>query len=116
MSYLESGYHSNLKNYLIGLSENIIQLKNLEATIKTYPEMFFIVDSQFSKYEIILKFTVIIPVISAFLALLIYYRNHFGLGKNPFDYISVILDCNSIFEIYILFKFLWIENDKDMIN
>ena len=39
------------------------------------------------------------------LILIIIYREHFGLTKNPLDYLYVILDCYAIFDIYIYVGF-----------
>ena len=58
-----------------------------------------------TKCQIIVRLAVAIPLILILLILLIVYRDHFGLGKNPIDYLEVILDCYSIFEIYVCVGF-----------
>ena len=47
------------------------------------------------------------------LIFLISYRKHFGIGNNPLDYLSIILDCYSIFEIYVCVGFFVLQLLKD---
>lgn len=48
------------------------------------------------KFEIIIRLIVAVIV----LIILIIFREHFNLGKNPFDYFSIILDVFGMLEIY----------------
>jgi len=48
------------------------------------------------KFEIIIRLIVAVIV----LTILIIFREHFNLGKNPFDYFSIILDVFGMLEIY----------------
>ena len=43
------------------------------------------------------------------LILIIIFRNHFGLGKNPMDYLDVILDCYGIYDIYTCVGFFIVQ-------
>lgn len=61
----------------------------------------------------ILIFAVGIPLFGGLLALLIIYRDHFDLGKNPIDYLEIILDCYAIFEIYTCVGFFMMQSVLD---
>jgi len=66
-----------------------------------------------TKCEIIVRLAVGIPIVLIILILIIVYRKHFRLGKNPLDYIAVILDCYSFFEIYVCVGFFVYQLIKD---
>jgi len=93
--FLESGYfqiHKRLADYFIRLWYGIKKL---------------------TKCEIIIRLAVGIPLVLVILILIIVYRKHFGLGKNFLDYIAVILDCYSFFEIYVGVGFFVYQLIKD---
>lgn len=85
--YLESGYH-------------LIHKKLLDGFIRTWYSI-----TKLTKCQIIVKLAVAIPLIAVLLVLLIVYRDHYDLGKNPMDYVEIILNCYSIFEIYVCVGF-----------
>ena len=79
--YLESGHYSTCQ-------------KLLDFFIRKYYAI-----KKMSKKQIIVILSIVVPIISGLLAILIIYRKHFGL-KNPWDYLESLLDCYAIFEIY----------------
>ena len=80
--YLESGYYSKCKK----LSDGIIR--------------FFYSIKKMSKCEIIVAISISVPLIAGLLTILIIYRKHFNLGKNPLEYTDILFNCYAIFEIY----------------
>lgn len=80
--YLESGYYSKCKK----LSDGIIR--------------FFYSIKKMSKCEIIIVISISVPLIAGLLTILIIYRKHFNLGKNPLEYTDILFNCYAIFEIY----------------
>ena len=93
--YLESGHFEIYKRILDGF-------------IRTYNEI-----KDMIKCPNIIKL-IIFSILGLFLLIvLIVYRKHFGLGNNPFDYLEVILDCYSIFEIYACVGFFIYQLIKD---
>ena len=93
--YLESGYYQIYKKLADTFIRNYNDIKKMTLT------------------QIILRLAIGVPLIILLLVLLIVYRKHFGLGKNPFDYLEVILDCYSIFEIYVCVGFFVLQLIKD---
>ena len=89
--YLESGHYSKIK-------------KLLDYFIRTYLNI-----KKLSKCEIIIIISIGIPLISIILIFLIIYRDKYELGYNPLDYINVLLDCYSIFEIYTCVGFFIVQ-------
>ena len=79
--YLESGHYSIIKKLLDFLIRNWNALKK-----KTCCEIFSIL-------------IIGVPIVSVLLTFLIKNREIYGL-ESPIDYIGVILDCYSVFEIY----------------
>jgi hypothetical protein len=63
--------------------------------------------------QIIVKLVIWVPIIITLLVFLLVYRNHFGIGKNPMEYIEILLDCYSIFEIYACVGFFILQLVKD---
>ena len=53
------------------------------------------------------------PVVSILLLLLIIYRKHYNLGKNPLNYSSILFDCYGIFVIYTRVGFFIYQLIKD---
>jgi hypothetical protein len=80
--YLESGHHNKIArvmDYFVRSFYGIIGMSLCEKLILIF---------------------VGIPLFGGLLAILIIFRDHFGLKYNPLDYIGIIMDCYSIFEIY----------------
>ena len=93
--YLESGYYE-------------INKKILDIFIRIYNSI-----KKLTICQIIVKLAIAIPLISIILVFLIVNRDKYGLGKNPLDYIEIILDCYSIFEIYTCVGFFILQLIKD---
>ena len=80
--YLKSGYCNKCKrvlDYFVRFYYSIIGMSLCEKLILIF---------------------VGIPLFGGLLAILIIFRDHFELKYNPLDYIGIIMDCYSIFEIY----------------
>ena len=93
--YLESGYYH-------------IYNKLADILIRNYHSI-----KKMTKSQIIIILVIGIPLIILLLIFLISYRKHFGIGNNPLDYLSIILDCYSIFEIYVCVGFFVLQLLKD---
>lgn len=83
--YLESGYYTIPRKILDGLWGIIYEFIQ----------------------PLVLSLRIILCIV--LLVITIKYRKHFGLGKNPFDYIFVILDCYSIIDIYMCVGFFMVQ-------
>ena len=83
--YLESGYYTIPRKILDGLWGIIFEFIQ----------------------PLVLSLRIILCIV--LLVITIKYRKHFGLGKNPFDYIFVILDCYSIIDIYMCVGFFMVQ-------
>ena len=83
--YLESGYYTIPRKILDGLWGIIYEFIQ----------------------PLVLSLRIILCIV--LLVITIKYRKHFGLGKNPFDYIFVILDCYSIIDIYMYVGFFMVQ-------
>ena len=83
--YLESGYYTIPRKILDGLWGIIYEFIQ----------------------PLVLSLRIILCIV--LLVITIKYREHFGLGKNPFDYIFVILDCYSIIDIYMCVGFFMVQ-------
>ena len=92
--YLESGYNSICKK----LSD--IAIRKFYSFKKK------------SCCEIIVILSINVSLISVLLAFLVIYREHFDLN-NPLDYLNVLLDCYSIFEIYTYVGFFLFQSIID---
>jgi hypothetical protein len=85
INFLESGHYSVIGKILDSLFGIIYEL-----------------------YEtLILSFKIILFVV--ILIIIIVKRKYFGLGKNPFDYLFIILDCYAIVDIYIYVGFFMVQ-------
>ena len=73
-------------------------MKCLDGLIGIFKELFL---SFLASYRILIS--------GAILTILIIYRKHYGLGKNPLDYLLIILDCYAILEIYICVGFFMVQ-------
>ena len=93
--YLESGYYSKRKKLSDGIIRTFYAFKKL------------------TKCQIIIILSIAVPLVSVLLALLIIYRDHYDLGKNPIDYIGILLDCYAVFEIYSGVGFFLVQLIKD---
>jgi len=93
--YLESGYYSKRKKLIDG----VIRFKNSIKKMSTCAKIVTIVIG--------------VPLIIGLLVLLIIYRKHFNLGKNPLDYSDIFFNCYAIFEIYICVGFFIYQLIKD---
>ena len=93
--YLESGYYSKMKKFVDGVIRYLYSIKKMSAC------------------EIIVAIAIGVPIIAALLVILIIYRNHFNLGKNPFDYTDILFNCYAIFNIYIDVGFFIYQLNKD---
>jgi hypothetical protein len=83
--YLESGYYTIPRKILDGLWGIIYEFIQ----------------------PLVLSLRIILCIV--LLVITIKYRKHFGLGKNLFDYIFVILDCYSIIDIYMCVGFFMVQ-------
>ena len=93
--YLESGHFEMKKKLLDMLFRILRKIKKM---------------SKCKKIGILVG---VIPVLIIILIFLAVYRKNFGLGKNPMEYINVILDCIAIFEIYAGVGFFYYQYIKD---
>ena len=75
ISYMESGYYSKCK-------------KIFDSVFRFYYSI-----KKMSLCEKIVIIIFVVPIIGGLLAVLIIYRDHFNLGKNPLDYTDVIFNC-----------------------
>ena len=91
ISFLESGQHS-------------IILKLLDIFIRYYKGII-----KMSPCQIIVKIIANLLFYGGILVILIIYKEHYELGKNPFDYIFILLDCYSLFEIYTCVGFFMMQ-------
>ena len=80
--YLESGYYSKSKKLFDGVIRYLYSIKKMSAC------------------EIIITIAIAVPLIAGLLTILIIYRDHFNLGKNPLEYSDILFNCYAIFEIY----------------
>ena len=80
--YLESGYYSKSKKLFDGIIRYVRSIKKM------------------STCEKFVAIAISVPLIAGLLVILIIYRKHFNLGKNPLDYTDIIFNCYAIFEIY----------------
>ena len=94
--YLESGYDSKLKKLL------------WDMIIRKY--RYYMKKSICEKIVIVI---INVSIISVVLTFLIIYRDHFGLGNKPYDYLCVLLDCYAVFEIYTCVGFFIVQIFKD---
>ena len=92
--YLESGYYSKIK-------------KVFDIFIRKYYSI-----RKMTACEIIVKLSINLTLIVGLLIILIIYRNHFGI-ESPLDYLNILLDCYSIYEIYICVGFFIVQLIKD---
>ena len=93
--YLESGYYSKIKRLLDGVIRYFSSIKKL------------------SLREIIVSLAIAVPLIVSLLVIVIVYRDHFNLGKNPLDYTDILFNCYAIFEIYTGVGFFFYQLIKD---
>ena len=56
---------------------------------------------------LVLSFRIILCIV--IIVILIVYRKHYELGKNPLDYIFVVLDCYAIIDIYMCVGFFMVQ-------
>ena len=80
--YLESGYYSKCKKLFDGIIRYFYSIMKMSACEK------------------IIAISISIPLIAGLLTILIIYRKHFNLGKNPLEYTDILFNCYAIFEIY----------------
>ena len=80
--YLESGYFANWKKVSDGIWRFFHSIKKLTIG------------------QIVIILAIAIPIAGTLLVLLIIYRKHYNLGNDPFEYISILLDCYAVFKIY----------------
>ena len=80
--YLESGYYSKCKKLFDGIIRYFYSIMKMSACEK------------------IIAISISIPLIAGLLTILIIYREHFNLGKNPLEYTDILFNCYAIFEIY----------------
>ena len=80
--YLESGYYSKCKKLFDGIIRYFYSIKKM------------------SLREKIIAISISVPLILGLLTILIIYRKHFNLGKNPLEYTDILFNCYAIFEIY----------------
>ena len=80
--YLESGYYSKCKKLFDGIIRYFYSIKKMSACEK------------------IITIAISVPLIAGLLTILIIYREHFNLGKNPLEYTDILFNCYAIFEIY----------------
>ena len=95
INYLESGYYSKLNKFIDGIRRFIYSFLNLKTREK------------------ILIFAIGVPIFGALLVILIVFRKHFELGKNPLDYTDILFDCYAVFEIYVAVGFFMYQLIKD---
>ena len=95
ISYMESGYYSKSK-------------KLFDYVFKFYYSI-----KKMSLCEKIVIIIFVVPIIGGLLAVLIIYKDHFNLGKNPLDYTDVIFNCYALFEIYTNVGFFIYQLIKD---
>ena len=93
--YLESGYYSKSKKLFDGIIRFYHSFKKM------------------STCEKIAIIAIPVPLIVGLLVILIIYRKHFNLGKNPIDYTDILFNCYSIFEIYTCVGFFMYQLIKD---
>ena len=89
ISYMESGYYSKCKKLFDGVFRFYYSIKKM------------------SLCEKIVIIAISVPLIAGLLVMLIIYRKHFNLGKNPLEYTDIIFNCYAIFEIYTNVGFLF---------
>ncbi len=82
IGYLESGYYHIPKKLFDWIYRYLISIHKMK------------------KKEKIIALILIIVIGGSLLAILIIYRDKYKLGNNPFNYLSILLNCYAVFEIY----------------